>query len=200
MEDQASAALSAGNRAALAAEMLPGETLLWAAEPSAGMRLSGFVIWLVAIPFLGFGLFWTGLALLPLLLGAGMQGSWVGGIAALFGLPFLVPGLIMFLKPFSLRKAADNTVYAFTDRRLIRLVHGKTREVSEVPMDSIGSVDMAEYSDGSGTLSIQALGPAEASGARRPIAIYQIMGVRDVARARTVLRERLAAGADGRQD
>lgn len=195
MDDQATNELSADNRAALAAEMLPGETLLWAAEPSAGMRLAGFVVWLVAIPFIGFGLFWTALTLLPLLLGAGM--GWIGGIVSLFGLPFLAIGLILFLKPFSLRKTADNTVYAFTNRRLIRLVHGKTREVSEVPMDSIGSIDMAEYSDGSGTLSIQALGPPEASGARRPIAIYQIMGVKDVARARTVLRERIAAG---RQD
>lgn len=184
------AGLSDGNRAALAAELLPNETLLWAAEPSAGMRVAGFAVWLVAIPFLAFGLFWTALTLVPLLSGAPERMTWLGIVAALFGLPFLGVGLIAFLKPFSLRRAADNTVFAFTDRRLIRLQHGKTREVSEVPMDSIGSVDMVEYSDGSGTLTIQALGPPEASGTRRPIALYQLMGVKDVARARTLLRAR----------
>ncbi|MDG2533664.1 hypothetical protein P6144_08405 [Sphingomonas sp. HITSZ_GF] len=193
MESDITAGLSQSNRAALAAELLPGETLRWAAEPSSGMRVAGFAIWLVAIPFVGFGLLWTGLTLLPLLLGAPERMTWLGIVAALFGLPFLGVGLIALWKPFSLRKAADNTVFAFTDRRLIRLQHGKTRSVSEVPMESIGSVDMVEYSDGSGTLTIQALGPPEPSGQRRPIVLYQLMGVKDVARARALLRERTAA-------
>lgn len=197
MESQVIAGLSEGNRAALAGELLPGEALLWAAEPSSGMRIAGFAIWLVAIPFVGFGLFWTSLTLLPLLMGASGRTGWLGLVAALFGLPFLGVGLIALWKPFALRRAADNTVYAFTDRRLIRLVHAGVREVSEVPMDSIGSVDMVEYSDGSGTLTIQALGPAEAEGKRRPIALYQILGVKDVARARTLLRERIAGEAQG---
>jgi len=191
MNAQQMAGLSESNRAALAAELLPGEALLWAAEPSAGMRVAGFAIWLVAIPALGFGLLWTGLTLVPLLMGVPDRMNWIGVVAALFGLPFLGVGLIALWRPFSLRKAADNTVYAFTDKRLIRLLHGKTREVSEVPMDSIGSVDMVEYSDGSGTLTIQALGPAEQGGKRRAIALYQLMGVKDVARARALLRERL---------
>lgn len=192
MNEALMAELSEANRAALAAELLPGEALRWAAEPSSGMRVAGFAIWLVAIPFLGFGLLWTGLTLVPLLIGAPARMTWLGIVAALFGLPFLGVGLIAFRKPFQLRKAAENTVYAFTDQRLIRLQHGKTRAVSEVPMDSIGSVDMVEYSDGSGTLTIQALGPPEAEGRRRPIALYQLMGVKDVARARTLLRERYA--------
>lgn len=192
MEARVTAGLSPSNRAALTAELLPQETLLWAAEPSAGMRLAGFVVWLVAIPFVGFGLFWTGLSLVPLLLG-GFQGvGWIGLIAAAFGLPFLGVGLLLLAKPFALRRAADRTVFAFTDKRLIRLQHGRNHEVSEVPMDSIGSVDMVEYPDGSGTLSVQALGPPEATGARRPVAVYQLMGVKDVSRARTLLRERIA--------
>lgn len=193
MEADASTGLSESNRAALMAELLPGEALLWAAEPSSGMRVAGFAIWLVAIPFTVFGLLWSALTLLPLLFGEPGRAGWLGLVAALFGLPFLGVGLIALRKPFALRRAANNTVFAFTDKRLIRLVHAKAREVSEVPMDSIGSVDMVEYSDGSGTLTIQALGAPEATGTRRPIAIYQLMGVNDVARARTLLRERPAA-------
>lgn len=192
MEDAVTAGLSEDNRAALAAELLPGETLLWAAEPSSGMRVAGYAIWLVAIPFVAFGLFWTALTLFPLLSGTPGRMTWLGLVAALFGLPFLGVGLIALRKPFALRKAADHTVFAFTDRRLIRLQQLKTRSVSEVPMDSIGSIDMDEYADGSGTLTIQALGPPEAGGTRRPIAVYQLMGVKDVARARTLLRERVA--------
>jgi hypothetical protein len=184
------AKLSDANRAALAAELMPGETLLWAAEPSSGMRVAGFSVWLVAIPFVAFGLFWTMTALVPVLMGD--REGWLALVFGSFGLPFLGMGLIAMFQPFRMRRNADHTVYAFTDRRLIRLVHGSERAVSEVPLDAIGGVDMVEYSDGSGTLTINTLGPDDSEGGRRPMAVYQILGVQDVARARTLLRERIA--------
>lgn len=177
--DDAAASLSPENRAALMARLEPGETLIWASEPSRGARLAGCFTALVAIPFIGFGLFWEALTLLPLLTGSatGNAFEWFG---ALFGLPFLAVGVLALWSPRIMARRAARTVYAFTDRRMIRMLHGEEEALSEVPTDRIADVSFHEYSDGSGTLTVNTNASTDPEG--EVAATYQIAGVKDVKR------------------
>lgn len=182
--------LSAENRAALQAELRDGERLDWAAEPSRGMRAAGCVYLVFAFPFTGFGLFWLfGMGMAIAFDPAPFKAGVLVALLPLFGLPFLAVGLYLFCKPWLIRREASKTIYAFTDQRLLRIVHVRGRQVSTVPLDRLGAVDVQAYSDGSGTITLQTYGPADDD---QPGAVitYQLLGVRDVATARALLEAR----------
>lgn len=176
--------LSPANRDAVTAELRPGESVRWAAEPSPQMQLAGCAVWLVAIPFIGFGLFWFGASAIAMLT---TRDHSLGHAAfAAFGLPFLIVGVIAFFQPWQMRAKVRRTSFALTDQRLMRIVRGNPRQVDEMPLDAIGSVSRQVLSDGSGTLTIQTFAPADAEG-HRFAASYVLPGVRDVERGYRLL-------------
>lgn len=128
-----------------------GERVLWQAAPIARIDPKSFGIYLFAVPWTAFALLWTTMA------AAGASAFDGAGVLAwafpLFGLPFIAVGLAMMAAPFYGYYTAARTLYAVTDRRLVRLQLGRALKVHSVPGERLGEMQRSERPDGSGTLS-----------------------------------------------
>ena len=117
--------------------------------------------------------------------------GWGFGIAfPLFGVPFILVGLWMLHKPFHIRREAASTIYGLTDRRLIRIILGKTRKTDFVQLDHMGPVNCRTAADGWGTLSVQTGSHVDSEGDRVTDS-FVVAGVPQVERLRHLLIERL---------
>ncbi len=144
-------------------ELSPGETLLWAGQPSPGrMARQGIVPMLFGIPFTAFALFWTAMAGgIGLLFGGAVRSAGSNGAFAapfllfpLFGLLFVFVGFGLLLSPLWLYLGAGRTLYAVTSKRVIvwngRVFGGVTvRSLSPV---QLGDRVRTEAGSGSGDL------------------------------------------------
>jgi hypothetical protein len=155
-------------RAALQAELAPGERLQWNGRPDPHRLKAEFAVWAFAIPWTVFSCVWTGIAASPWLAGPPSDGiGWGFGIAfPLFGLPFILVGFWMLRIPLASRTAARQTIYGLTDRRLIRVTAGKTRKVESVRLDRMGPIHCTTSADGWGTVSIQTGSHVDSDGDR----------------------------------
>lgn len=139
---------------ALSRELQTGERVLWQGRPLKRVDLLSFSLYLFAIPWTAFALFWTAMAF------AGVNGSddsdlsWFAYAFPLFGLPFIGVGIGMLVSPFLPLFTANKTLFAVTDRRLIKLTLGRTLSSDTVPASRIGLIRRKERPDGSGILSI----------------------------------------------
>ena len=143
-------------------ELSPGETLLWAGQPSPSrMARQGIVPMLFGIPWTAFALFWTAAAGgFAFLAGGAVRSSGGGAWAApfllfpLFGLIFVAVGLGLLLSPLWLYLGAKRTVYAVTSKRVIvwsgRVFGGVT--VRSLSPAQLGDRARTEAGDGSGDL------------------------------------------------
>lgn len=143
-------------------ELSPGETLLWAGQPSPGrMARQGIMPMLFGIPWTAFALFWTAAAGgFAFLAGGAVRSSGGGAFAApfllfpLFGLLFVVIGFGMLLSPLWLYLGAKRTLYAVTSKRVIvwngRVFGGVT--VRSLSPSQLGDRARTEAGDGSGDL------------------------------------------------
>lgn len=136
---------------------LRGERLLWAGQPNPRMALKGFIgIWLFAIPWTAFSLFWETMAVGGWLFGTakGLNG-WSGLIMVLFGLPFVGIGIVMLLGPVWAARAARRSIYVLTEQRLVLLTENRSGVTvkSTFPRD-IKSIEKSIHGDGTGSLKI----------------------------------------------
>lgn len=169
---------------ALRRELATGERILWSAQPRASRLLSGFGIWLFAIPWLVFSLFFVGMTLLPWADTSNTPNGikWSFGIfMPLFGLPFVAIGLAMFWMPVHAVKNAKRTVYALTSMRLIRLIEGRKRRMDNVMLDQFGPMKRNENADGTGDLRIETHSRIDSDG-DRVTETFEVLGIPDVAR------------------
>ncbi|WP_353228072.1 hypothetical protein [Novosphingobium sp.] len=177
--------------AILRRELLPGEQLLWSARPNPRKLRAGFFMWLFAIPWTAFALFWEALAFLPWYPGTHTPDTmkWSFGIVfPLFGLPFIAAGLWMLWMPFAAQRAAASTVYGLTNRRLLRIAAGAKHQRESVMLFQMGPIDVTIDADGHGTLRIQT-GTSIDSDGDRTTARFEVAGVPDVARLERLLLE-----------
>ena len=72
----------------------------------------------------------------------------------MFGLPFVIVGLVMVSSPFWAWWQARRTVYVLTNQRILTLVAGKTLTITSLDATQIASVHRVEKADGSGTLHL----------------------------------------------
>lgn len=176
--------------AALRAQLLPGERVRWSAQPRASKQWLLFLIWLFAIPWTAFALFWTWMASTPLRQGTDLGSG--GGVIAwafpLFGVPFILIGLGMLASPFRLLLRARRVVYAMTDSRVIRLYAGRTTRVESVQLDQVGQVDAAIGPDGYGRVTISTTQFIDPNRDHRTDA-FTVLGVPDAARLERLLLE-----------
>lgn len=165
--------------ARLRSELVTGERLLWSARPN-GIGLAPFAIWLFAIPWTAFSLFWMAMA------GLFTMGSGNGMFSffPLFGLPFLAIGIYMLAQPFIVRGQHGRTLYAITDQRVIRLSTGRRYKIETIEAERIQGVEADEAADGSGTLKLTL---ANDGGGR--VQQLNLLGVPDVAKARRLIAE-----------
>lgn len=181
-----------------------GERVQWLGRPGvAGKVLVSFGIWLFAIPWTAFALFWESMVLAPLL--GDLLGYPVGGARpsaglhlgmwamALFGVPFVLIGFGMLLAPLFAWWKGRREVYVLSNRRLALLVAGRAIRIRSIPLTDIGEITRSELRDGSGdlTLSLGYEGDSDGGRIRKTETIGQIADVRSVERLIVEHRERL---------
>lgn len=179
--------------------LIPGERVRWSGQPRGRSQWASFGIYLFAIPWTAFSLFWERMALIPLL--ASLGGDDISRIPAgfsivfpLFGLPFVVIGLGMMAAPFLTIAKTRRTVHAVTDRRLLSIVDGRKLEVKSAFLDRIGPVERSSGRDGWGTLKVQTMSRTDSDGDRRTERLEWI-GIPDVVRVeRMILEAQAPAG------
>ena len=149
---------------AFAEREFAGEKLVWAARPDRRIAaLLSFGLWLFAIPWTAFALFWEGAIVGPLLadwLGYEVGGAKPSGTMAhgmmwgmgFFGVPFILVGFGMLLAPFFALLKGRRTLYVLTDRRIVILEGAHTVKVVSIGPSEIKGISRKEGPDGRGTL------------------------------------------------
>jgi hypothetical protein len=172
-------------------ELLPGERLLWSAWPAPHKLRAVFAIWLFAVPWTAFALFWEAMAFMPWFASTHTPDAmkWSFGIVfPLFGLPFIAVGFGMLWMPFAALRKAARTVYGLTDRRVLRVSAGARRDSASVMLGQMGPIEVTADAQGFGTLRIQT-GTSRDSDGDRVTERFEIAGVPDVARLEALLLE-----------
>ena len=176
--------------------LIAGERLLWAAQPRASRLWGGFGLYLFAIPWTAFALFWESMALIPFLMaGPDTSAAWKWGfgiVFPLFGLPFIAVGLAMLYTPIHAMRKAGRTVHALTNRRLLTLVEGSKAELKSAFVDRIGPIERSEGRDGWGSISVQTHSKLDSDG-DRVTEKFEIKGIPDVARLERLIVEQQQA-------
>ena len=159
-----------------------GERILWAGQPRAKRLWRLFGIWLFAVPWTAFALFWESMALMLWYPSSKTPSelAWTFGIAMpLFGVPFILVGLGMMAVPFWAMVRAKATVHALTERRLLTVTTGRSTKVIAVPLDRAGPVETRIAPDGSGSFKVQTGSHVDSEG-DRVTDKFEIIGVDDV--------------------
>ena len=111
------------------------ENLLWTCKPK-----SGIVFRTADIFMIPFSILWCGFAILWMILA-----SQAGGLFFLFGVPFVIIGLIFVFGRFIIdAKQRENTVYGLTENRILKSLNIRT----------LSDIELSEKGDGTGTISI----------------------------------------------
>jgi hypothetical protein len=142
-------------------ELQNNERLLWVGQPRPGrFARQAWPIVLFGIPWTAFALFWM-VAASGMLFGANQGGGpgAIGIIFPLFGLPFMLIGLVMLSSPYWLRRKALRTCYGLTDRRAILWEAGwrGSVEVRSYEPKKLTQIRRVEYADGCGDLIFEVI-------------------------------------------
>lgn len=172
-------------------ELMPSERLIWSARPVAGrFGLKYFRIWLFAVPWTAFALFWTAMAYAGV--SSDQDATLLSYAFPLFGLPFVAVGLGMLGSPFWIGRAGQRTIYGITDARIITLTRLAGLRVSSVDARQIGPIRRAEQKDGLGSLTIETHSTRDSDGDWRTESV-DISDVADVRHVERLVRELAAA-------
>ena len=173
---------------ALQKELRRGERMLWSGKQLRRFNYAALGIYLFAVPWTAFALFWIYMA------GWGIGGSEsndagiIGWIFPMFGLPFVAVGLGMMAGPFVLYYSSGNTIYAVTDQRMLSIYVGRKLRSESVEAERIGGMSRSVARDGSGTLTVKLKG-SEPSGKQRGKARFKIGEVEHVRLAEEAVRD-----------
>lgn len=165
-----------------------GERRLWAGRSSPRAAFWATVgIWLFAVPWTAFALFWETMALGVLLFAPRPPetGLWAVagmGVFALFGLPFVVIGFGMLATPWLAARDAARTAWVVTDARVMRMKAGRAREYHSWTAQQIVSVRRRERADGAGDLTLSFGWTTDSDGDR----VEKTETIRGVAKVREV--------------
>ena len=121
------------------------ETLLWTGQPKKGIIFRTADIFLIPFSLLwcGFAIFWV--------IGA----SQAGGLFALFGVPFVIIGLIFVFGRFIIdSKQRENTFYGITKERIVIKSGVFSKSIKSLNIKTLSDIEYTEKNDGSGTVSI----------------------------------------------
>lgn len=133
-----------------------GEQLKWAHRPPARAAFIGaLVIWLFALPWTAFALFWEAgvMGLLPSVKSSTGSGR-IGMM--LFGLPFVLIGLVMMSAPFWAWRTAKNSVWVLTNKRLAIVTAGLRggMTIKSITANDILSIERSQNDQGIGSLKL----------------------------------------------
>lgn len=136
---------------ALSRELEEGEQVVWKGMKLARVEPKGFLIYLFAIPWTAFALFWMAMAGLFTM---GQETDPAAYIFPLFGLPFVLVGLGMLAAPFLSFFQRGRILFAVTDKRALKLSLGRELTVNSVPGTQIVENVRRESPDGTGTIDL----------------------------------------------
>lgn len=151
-----------------------GEQILWqgAPDPRVIFSLTQIPEILFGLFFAGFALFWTTMA------------SLTGGIFGLFGLPFLVVGLMVIFKSNYLMAFLNrHTYYTLTSRRAIIATSFPyvKREMKSYPIDAKTEIELSQEDEFGTIIFHRKLWHSRRSGSRsKDIGFYRIQDARRV--------------------
>lgn len=172
---------------ALQRELRRSERVMWQGKPLSRVSTKAFFIYLFAIPWTAFALFWTVMAM-----GATSTGwedaGWLSFAFPLFGLPFILVGVGMLSAPFLPLFAAKKTLFAITDQRVIRIYLGRKLVSRSLEAEQIGEIERSEGPDGVGTLKFAA-GSYRDSDGDRMTREFNIGEVENVLKVEETIRE-----------
>jgi len=155
--------------------LLTGERLLWTGRPTRGapFNCSGLAFGLV---FLGFACFWTFFSYV-------LAGEiWFSA----FGIPFILAGLFMvFGRPLLNLFVRKRTIYAVTDRRLLRLTGPR---LDATDLDDVAPLNLTEGANRVGSIFFNLPQAWPAQGVDLPVRRPQglIASFDNIANVRTV--------------
>jgi hypothetical protein len=140
-----------------------GEKMIWAARPDNRIAVFlSFGIWLFAIPWTAFSLFWISIPAAALY--EGYMGVNIGApkgaptlamwAFALWGVPFLLVGFGMLLVPLFTWRKGSKTLFVLTNKRLTTLENGSQVKVTSIYPQEIFGLSRKEGPDGRGTLTV----------------------------------------------
>jgi hypothetical protein len=180
---------------ALRQELAIGETLLWSAMPDPKRMRVVFWLWLFAVPWLLFALFWEGIAI-SMTVGGLVQHdanfSWWMMIFPMFGLPFVAIGFWLVNKPLIVLADARHQIHALTNRRLITLTMRKDKDLKSVDIAKTGPISRKEKADGWGSITIET-GSHRDSDGDQITDRFEFYGIPEVAKVDRMLRDARAA-------
>jgi hypothetical protein len=174
-----------------------GERLLWAERPDQRIHfLLSFGIWLFAIPWTAFALFWISIPGAALYEGyAGVNiGAPKGAPTfamwafALFGVPFVAIGFGMLLSPFARLRKSRRTLYVVTNKRIAVLEGKSTFTVTSIMPGDISGLSRKEGPDGRGTL-VLSLGYEKDSDGDRVPRTAEMGVIADVRKVEGIVRQ-----------
>lgn len=151
---------------ALTHEMRDGEEVAWQGMKLARIEPKGFAIWLFAIPWTAFSLFWTAMASLATVATDDSVGI-LGWAFPLFGTPFILIGLGMLAMPFVPYFQRGRILFAVTNQRVLQLEMGRDLTVKSIPASRIGDIVRRESGDGTGSVEIALSGAIMGVNSRR---------------------------------
>ena len=136
-----------------------GEAIRWVGRPSAGRVLAtSLLIWLFAVPWTAFSIAWVIMAGQSWLSATPSIRSLHGltGVAfPLFGMPFVMVGLIMMAAPVIAWAWARHTVHVIGQKRFATVTASRRLlKVKSYPIGQIVRTERIEKRNGSGTLKV----------------------------------------------
>ncbi len=178
---------SSGKTRRIAQSVLqPEERLLWSGRPDPRrFALQTLPIFILGVPWIAFAIYWIASALgfrMPDFSGENPLGFW-----PLFGLVFILMGLVLMALPGLAYRRANRTVYAITDRRCLIITAGDRTYVDAYGEEDIGSIRRIERRHGTGDLVFT----ASASGAAKDVSRIRkavFYGIRGVSQAEETAR------------
>ncbi len=175
-------------RQVLERELDRGERALWMGQPSPGrMAKRNLPILIFAIPWTAFAIFWMAGAAgfkIPDFSKGGME-----NLFSLFGIPFVLIGLGMFLSPLWAMKKAKKTIYAITDKRAIIMKLGRRMAIQSFLPQQLQSLRRAQRADGSGDIIFKKEFTVDSRGQRSATTEIGFFGIQNVKEIETMLRE-----------
>lgn len=147
-------AIAARLKLALERELHPDEIVAWHGWQLGRLDPRTFLIYIFAVPWTAFSVAWTVLAAIAVSNAPDRDASLIGWVFPLFGMPFVVIGLVMLATPFWPAIQKGRVLYVVTDKRVLKLSVAGALTVTMVPADRIGKAERREQRDGAGMLTL----------------------------------------------
>ena len=190
---EASAINAQSPREIIEMELDRDENLIWADVPVSVFNhaLTAIPIMLFGIVFFSFSLFWViaAMEMVP----SSAEFYLLHYAFPLFGIPFVLVGLMMLLSPIWQIFKSRNMIYALTDRRLIIRETMPFKNIRSWPLDSIGKLSRNGTADGPGDLYFTDEISPNAKG-RRTNTKIGFIGIAEPKRLEEEIRSRVKGG------